>query len=108
MAYEPTKDDRFSFGLWTVGNPGADPFGGPTSPRPPHRDAFRGGGPESGHGWTDSGPGPRRRGSHARDGDGRAVMARAGRLAVRARATLMTLRASSSASRQPSQAPPQT
>ncbi|MAG56784.1 MAG: xylose isomerase [Planctomycetes bacterium] len=27
--YQPTKDDRFSFGLWTVGNPGADPFGGP-------------------------------------------------------------------------------
>src|SRR5947209_6505003 len=23
----PTPDDRFSFGLWTVGNPGRDPFG---------------------------------------------------------------------------------
>jgi hypothetical protein len=21
---------RFTFGLWTVGNPGRDPFGGPT------------------------------------------------------------------------------
>ena len=30
MAYEPTKDDRFTFGLWTVGNPGRDPFGEPT------------------------------------------------------------------------------
>ena len=27
--YEPTPDDRFSFGLWTVGNPGRDPFGAP-------------------------------------------------------------------------------
>ena len=25
--YDPTPADRFSFGLWTVGNPGADPFG---------------------------------------------------------------------------------
>ena len=30
MAYEPTKDDKFTFGLWTVGNPGRDPFGEPT------------------------------------------------------------------------------
>ena len=29
-AYDPTPDDRFSFGLWTVGNPGRDPFGAPT------------------------------------------------------------------------------
>ncbi|MCB9914876.1 MAG: xylose isomerase [Planctomycetes bacterium] len=28
-AYDPTPSDRFSFGLWTVGNPGRDPFGGP-------------------------------------------------------------------------------
>lgn len=28
-AYDPTPADRFSFGLWTVGNPGRDPFGGP-------------------------------------------------------------------------------
>jgi xylose isomerase len=27
--YDPTPADRFSFGLWTVGNPGRDPFGGP-------------------------------------------------------------------------------
>lgn len=28
-AYEPTKEDRFTFGLWTVGNVGRDPFGEP-------------------------------------------------------------------------------
>ena len=28
--YQPTPDDRFTFGLWTVGNPGRDPFGEPT------------------------------------------------------------------------------
>ncbi len=28
--YRPTPEDKFSFGLWTVGNPGRDPFGGPT------------------------------------------------------------------------------
>jgi xylose isomerase len=26
-AYEPDPADRFTFGLWTVGNPGRDPFG---------------------------------------------------------------------------------
>ena len=26
----PRKEHRFTFGLWTVGNPGRDPFGGPT------------------------------------------------------------------------------
>ena len=26
----PDPDHRFTFGLWTVGNPGRDPFGGPT------------------------------------------------------------------------------
>ena len=25
--YQPQKSDKFTFGLWTVGNPGADPFG---------------------------------------------------------------------------------
>jgi xylose isomerase len=25
--YTPKKEDRFTFGLWTVGNPGRDPFG---------------------------------------------------------------------------------
>ncbi|MFT5289467.1 MAG: xylose isomerase [Planctomycetota bacterium] len=32
-SYDPTKADRFTFGLWTVGNPGRDPFGGPTRER---------------------------------------------------------------------------
>ncbi len=32
MALTPTRDDKFSFGLWTVGYNGADPFGGPTRP----------------------------------------------------------------------------
>lgn len=37
-ALTPTKDDRFSFGLWTVGNPGRDPFGEPVRPvqKPTH------------------------------------------------------------------------
>jgi len=30
MAFTPTKDDKFSFGLWTIGYNGSDPFGGPT------------------------------------------------------------------------------
>src|SRR5213596_2427694 len=29
-AYQPRPEHRFTFGLWTVGNPGRDPFGGPT------------------------------------------------------------------------------
>jgi xylose isomerase len=29
MTYRPRQDNRFSFGLWTVGNPGRDPFGAP-------------------------------------------------------------------------------
>jgi xylose isomerase len=28
--FDPTPADRFTFGLWTVGNPGRDPFGDPT------------------------------------------------------------------------------
>lgn len=32
MVRQPTVEDRFSFGLWTVGWPGADPFGGATRP----------------------------------------------------------------------------
>src|SRR5688572_20166348 len=28
-ALVPKKEDRFTFGLWTVGNPGRDPFGAP-------------------------------------------------------------------------------
>ena len=31
-SFAPTRDDLFTFGLWTVGNPGADPFGGPVRP----------------------------------------------------------------------------
>ena len=31
--YTPSPADRFTFGLWTVGNPGRDPFGEPTRPR---------------------------------------------------------------------------
>jgi xylose isomerase len=30
MTATPTPDDKFSFGLWTIGYNGADPFGGPT------------------------------------------------------------------------------
>jgi xylose isomerase len=32
MTSQPTKDDRFSFGLWTVGWPARDPFGDATRP----------------------------------------------------------------------------
>ena len=32
-AYEPRPEHKFSFGLWTVGNPGRDPFGAPVRPR---------------------------------------------------------------------------
>ena len=28
-AFAPKKEDKFTFGLWTVGNPGRDPFGEP-------------------------------------------------------------------------------
>jgi xylose isomerase len=34
MAYIPKKEHKFTFGLWTVGNVGRDPFGAPT------RDGF--------------------------------------------------------------------
>ncbi|MCU1550678.1 MAG: xylose isomerase [Glaciihabitans sp.] len=30
MAVTPTREDKFSFGLWTIGYNGSDPFGGPT------------------------------------------------------------------------------
>jgi xylose isomerase len=33
MGYQPQREDHFTFGLWTVGNPGRDPFG--TEVRPP-------------------------------------------------------------------------
>ena len=32
MRFHPTPADRFTFGLWTVGNRGADPFGLPVRP----------------------------------------------------------------------------
>ena len=36
--YRPTPEHKFSFGLWTVGNVGRDPFGAPTRyPIPPAR-----------------------------------------------------------------------
>jgi len=31
-AFAPQKQDLFTFGLWTVGNPGRDPFGEPVRP----------------------------------------------------------------------------
>ena len=40
MAAQPTRDDKFSFGLWTFGWQAADPFGGPT--RSPRRHRGRG------------------------------------------------------------------
>ena len=32
MTRQPTPQDKFSFGLWTVGWTGTDPFGGPSRP----------------------------------------------------------------------------
>src|SRR5439155_12370795 len=31
-AYTPRPEHHFTFGLWTVGNPGRDPFGEPVRP----------------------------------------------------------------------------
>ena len=31
-SYEPKPEDKFTFGLWTVGNIGRDPFGEPVRP----------------------------------------------------------------------------
>src|SRR5258708_7391708 len=31
-SFQPTPQDKFTFGLWTVGNIGRDPFGGPVRP----------------------------------------------------------------------------
>ena len=31
-SFDPVREDRFTFGLWTVGNPGRDPFGDPVRP----------------------------------------------------------------------------
>jgi xylose isomerase len=40
-AYRPTRADKFSFGLWTVGNSGRDPFGEPTRARLDPNDSVR-------------------------------------------------------------------
>jgi xylose isomerase len=35
--YQPKKEHKFTFGLWTIGNPGRDPFGEPVrAPLAPH------------------------------------------------------------------------
>jgi xylose isomerase len=40
--YTPQKSDKFTFGLWTVGNPGRDPFGDPVrAPLDPHHSVAR-------------------------------------------------------------------
>ena len=39
--YTPTRDDKFSFGLWTVGWQGVDVFGGAVRPTLPPADAVR-------------------------------------------------------------------
>jgi xylose isomerase len=41
MAYQPTPADKFSFGLWTVGNRGRDPFGEFVRPPLDPNDAVR-------------------------------------------------------------------
>lgn len=41
-SFDPVKEDRFTFGLWTVGNPGRDPFGEPVRPRIDPNDIVRG------------------------------------------------------------------
>lgn len=40
--YTPQKGDKFTFGLWTVGNPGRDPFGEPVrAPMDPHHSVHK-------------------------------------------------------------------
>ena len=39
--FSPKTDNRFTFGLWTVGNPGRDPFGEPTRPIVDPNDSVR-------------------------------------------------------------------
>lgn len=41
-SYDPTPADRFTFGLWTVGNPGADPFGPRVRPSIPPTEIVAG------------------------------------------------------------------
>src|SRR3954470_11500679 len=40
-AYTPQPKDRFTFGLWTVGNPGRDPFGDAVRPAISPNDIVR-------------------------------------------------------------------
>jgi xylose isomerase len=40
-ALRPGREHKFSFGLWTVGNPGRDPFGGETRARIDPNDSVR-------------------------------------------------------------------
>ena len=40
--YVPTPQDRFAFGLWTIGHPGRDPFGDATRPPMDPADFVRG------------------------------------------------------------------
>jgi xylose isomerase len=40
-AYKPNRAHKFTFGLWTVGNPGGDPFGEDTRPRLDPNDSVR-------------------------------------------------------------------
>jgi xylose isomerase len=40
-AYKPNRAHKFTFGLWTVGNPGGDPFGENTRPRLDPNDSVR-------------------------------------------------------------------
>jgi xylose isomerase len=40
-SYRPTKADKFSFGLWTVGNRGRDPFGSEVRPALDPNDSVR-------------------------------------------------------------------
>ena len=39
--YAPSPEDKFTFGLWTVGNRGRDPFGDPVREALPPNDAAR-------------------------------------------------------------------
>src|SRR3984957_7536123 len=39
--YVPTREDKFSFGIWTVGWQGVDVFGGPVRPAMPAARAVR-------------------------------------------------------------------
>jgi xylose isomerase len=41
-AYAPSPQDRFAFGLWTIGHPGRDPFGDATRPPIAPADFVRG------------------------------------------------------------------